>query len=175
MSNFSFSLSVFKRLLLQTRKNQGLFGKGLMPSFIFQQKQNEGHIFLYSITDPEMSCWLGEQAGIFGGLDHYRELMVTDVNECQNSCLMDESCWKGTFTVYPEQNICRLYKDGVDTDLEDLKSTSWIKICPTGILVQCVWSLALNQIIQSFHTLPNDRMEELSKLKETADNNFSLA
>ena len=28
-SNFSFSLSVFKRFVLQTRKNQGLFGKGL--------------------------------------------------------------------------------------------------------------------------------------------------
>ena len=29
MSNFSFSLGVFKRLVQQTRKNQGLFGKGL--------------------------------------------------------------------------------------------------------------------------------------------------
>ena len=29
MSNFSFSRSVFKRLVLQTHKNQGLFGKGL--------------------------------------------------------------------------------------------------------------------------------------------------
>ena len=29
MSNFSFSRSVFKGLVLQTRKNQGLFGKGL--------------------------------------------------------------------------------------------------------------------------------------------------
>ena len=29
MSYFSFSHSVFKRLVLQTRKNQGLFGKGL--------------------------------------------------------------------------------------------------------------------------------------------------
>ena len=29
MSNFSFSNSVFKRLVLQTCKNQGLFGKGL--------------------------------------------------------------------------------------------------------------------------------------------------
>ena len=28
-SNFSFSRSVFKRPVLQTRKNQGLFGKGL--------------------------------------------------------------------------------------------------------------------------------------------------
>ena len=29
-SNFSFSHSVFKRLVLQTRKSQGLFGKGLI-------------------------------------------------------------------------------------------------------------------------------------------------
>ena len=29
MSNFFFSLSVFKRLLQQTFKNQGLFGEGL--------------------------------------------------------------------------------------------------------------------------------------------------
>ena len=29
MSNFSFSHSVFKRCLLETHKNQGLFGKGL--------------------------------------------------------------------------------------------------------------------------------------------------
>ena len=28
-SDFSFSNSVFKRLVLQTHKNQGLFGKGL--------------------------------------------------------------------------------------------------------------------------------------------------
>ena len=28
-SNFSFSHSVFKILTLQTRKNQGLFGKGI--------------------------------------------------------------------------------------------------------------------------------------------------
>ena len=31
-SNFSFSHSVFKRLVLQTRKNQGMFGKGLNNS-----------------------------------------------------------------------------------------------------------------------------------------------
>ena len=33
-SNFSFSHSVFKRLVLQTLKNQGLFGKGLKGQFI---------------------------------------------------------------------------------------------------------------------------------------------
>ena len=30
MSNFSFSHSVFSRPVLHTRKNQGLFGKGLI-------------------------------------------------------------------------------------------------------------------------------------------------
>ena len=29
MSNFSFSRNVFERLVVQTHKNQGLFGKGL--------------------------------------------------------------------------------------------------------------------------------------------------
>ena len=35
MSNFSFSHSVFKRLILQTRKNQGFFGKGLIDQISF--------------------------------------------------------------------------------------------------------------------------------------------
>ena len=34
-SNFSFSHSVFKRLVLQTRKNKGLFGKQLIATFQF--------------------------------------------------------------------------------------------------------------------------------------------
>ena len=34
-SNFSFSHCVFKRLVLQTRKNQGLFGKGLLLYIYF--------------------------------------------------------------------------------------------------------------------------------------------
>ena len=32
-SNFSISHSVFNRLILQTRKKQGLFGEGLKPFF----------------------------------------------------------------------------------------------------------------------------------------------
>ena len=35
-SNFSFSSSVFKRLVLQTRKNQGLFGKGLKGVIVWE-------------------------------------------------------------------------------------------------------------------------------------------
>ena len=38
MSNFSFSCSVFKRLLLLTHKNQGSFGKGL--KVVFYEKGN---------------------------------------------------------------------------------------------------------------------------------------
>ena len=33
-SNISYSCSVFKRLVLQTRKNKGLFGKGLKVGIV---------------------------------------------------------------------------------------------------------------------------------------------
>ena len=44
-SNFSFPHSVFKRLVMQTRKNQGLFGKGLtlyqtLPTVNNPEKEN---------------------------------------------------------------------------------------------------------------------------------------
>ena len=43
-SNFSFSHSVFKRLVLQTHKNKGLFGKGLnvgkMAKFVFDRLES---------------------------------------------------------------------------------------------------------------------------------------
>ena len=39
-SNFSFSQSVFKRLVLQTHKNQGLFGKGLSKNRTMKTENN---------------------------------------------------------------------------------------------------------------------------------------
>ena len=39
-SNFSFSCSVFKRLILQTCKNQGLFGKGLTLSLLMTTQKD---------------------------------------------------------------------------------------------------------------------------------------
>ena len=42
-SNFSFSHSVFKRPVLQTRKNQGLFGKGLRIESIVVKGDNTGN------------------------------------------------------------------------------------------------------------------------------------
>ena len=41
-SNFYFSHSVFKRLVLQTRKNQGLFGKGLKHLSVNNSKKHGG-------------------------------------------------------------------------------------------------------------------------------------
>ena len=40
-SNFSFSHNVFKRLVLQTRKNQGLFGKGLIMIGNFMRSEEK--------------------------------------------------------------------------------------------------------------------------------------
>ena len=60
MSNFSFSYSNFKRLVLQTRKNQGLFGKGfnrdglflrLSQSFsmyVWEKKNDDTWVFFFT-------------------------------------------------------------------------------------------------------------------------------
>ena len=56
-SNFSFSHSVFKRAVLQTRKNQGLFGKGLSlkpgasQCSNFSTKTKQGN-------QPTINCWV---------------------------------------------------------------------------------------------------------------------
>ena len=53
MSNFSFSNNVFKRLLLQTGKNQGLFGKGWTTSWIVRSL-----VQIESICRPQNKCKL---------------------------------------------------------------------------------------------------------------------
>ena len=51
MSNFPFSQGVFKKLLLQTRKNQGLFGKGLIFAVsVFWCNCHEGHLSVHIIV-----------------------------------------------------------------------------------------------------------------------------
>ena len=47
-SNFSFSNSVFKRLLLQAGKNQGLFGRGLKVTCYLKKKKNQ--LLLYPMV-----------------------------------------------------------------------------------------------------------------------------
>ena len=44
-SNFSFSNSVFKRLLQQTRKKQGLFGKGLQKHIVYVKDFKTDHLW----------------------------------------------------------------------------------------------------------------------------------
>ena len=64
-SNFSFSHSVFKRLVPQTRKNQGLFGKGLINNFLqyinsYHTNQTvnnpEGEAFEKIVGEGENAC-----------------------------------------------------------------------------------------------------------------------
>ena len=66
-SNFSFSHSVFKRLVLQTRKNQGLFGKGLIQWHknclnlsSFEKKYSDlvfmGEISLWTAAMQDIQC-----------------------------------------------------------------------------------------------------------------------
>ena len=46
-SNFSFSHSVFKRLVLQTSKNKGLFGKGLSKELKYKENlERPGIVFI---------------------------------------------------------------------------------------------------------------------------------
>ena len=60
MSNFSFSHSVFKRLVLQIQKKQGLFGTGLKVSLSFDmQKIDRRYItqFQLVIKALKMLLW----------------------------------------------------------------------------------------------------------------------
>ena len=59
MSNFSFSHIVFKRLLLQTHKNHGLFGKGLQSLktvFLFLSELFLSHDDMEKLHDFEEEC-----------------------------------------------------------------------------------------------------------------------
>ena len=56
MSNFSFSHSVFKRLVLHTRKNQGLFGKGLTKAI--DDTLNLSSVNAFNIDHSKFCCAL---------------------------------------------------------------------------------------------------------------------
>ena len=58
-SNFSFSHSVFKRLVLQTRKNQGLFGKGLTYPKLEEYADDK---MLFRENDEHCIWWAMEKA-----------------------------------------------------------------------------------------------------------------
>ena len=45
MSNFSLSHCVFKRPVFQTRKNQGLLGKGLKGKIFLRERERRGKIY----------------------------------------------------------------------------------------------------------------------------------
>ena len=80
-SNFSFSHSVFKRLVLQTRENLGLFGKGLI--YIFCWMQENANIALH------------QKKGFFDGPP--KKITVCKTIKCVLKCLEvnDFLLWKG--------------------------------------------------------------------------------
>ena len=59
-SNFSFSHSVFKGLVLQTRKNQGLLGKGVMGNCPLSTECKKYNILISLPTYPRLKCWVGK-------------------------------------------------------------------------------------------------------------------
>ena len=67
-SNFSFSHSVFKRLVLQTRKNQGLFGKGLSHIANFQGHALSAHSLIKKSMKKSMSTVSVREFPEFGEL-----------------------------------------------------------------------------------------------------------
>ena len=82
-SNFSFSHSVFKRLVLQTRKNQGLFGKGLNVSYqsptsaLYMYTQGKGiqcKIYLLFVCVCVCVGGGGGGGGEHGCFEHYSQL-----------------------------------------------------------------------------------------------------
>ena len=61
---FLFSLSVYKRLLLQTRKNQDFFGKGLIFKILWWRPRSESHSSVSSIVDLRTgSHWFDPRLG----------------------------------------------------------------------------------------------------------------
>ena len=54
-SNFSFSYSVFKSLVMQTRKNQGLFGKGLKKAEWNHHKESVR--LIKKTISSRSNCW----------------------------------------------------------------------------------------------------------------------
>ena len=84
MSNFSFSCSVFKRLVLQTRKNQGLFGRGVLCTTC----QKFRLVQIQSICRRQIKC-------------------VPDIEFCfengRRYCGKMRKCWLPAFAPLPTQ------------------------------------------------------------------------
>ena len=106
MSNFSFSHSVFKRLVLQTCKNQGLFGKGLKDRIVckrliilikkalkFETSQENNNLHLYNF--PTIICTLPNS------LPHNPELNDPETDSFLKHYGKTRKCWSAAFSLFP--------------------------------------------------------------------------
>ena len=87
-SNFSLSHSVFKRHVLQTHKNQGLFGKGLRKTGLIENTLNALATLIASIGN--LSSMFLEKLS-------------------QNSTLTFSISFVDSFKLFPFFNLCLLY------------------------------------------------------------------
>ena len=98
MSNFSFFHSVFKRLVQETRKNQGLFGKGLQQCFssfsrklCFTDSLDERKVLLVAIWfSGNLVLWVVYPLTFYHTIptfnDPYRESLL-------KHCEKKRKCW----------------------------------------------------------------------------------
>ena len=81
-SNFSFSHTVFKRLMQQTRKNQNLFGKGLRCHLqCFEHGQVQNFVLCYRV-DPLShydTFWRVWKKNLFKTLREKEKMLVTSI------------------------------------------------------------------------------------------------
>ena len=93
-SKFSFSHSVFKRLVLQTRKNQGLFGKGLRVSILW--------LWIINILSTRISD-IGPLV-ILILASFQQKMLLLLVTECNKA----ELCGRGNYRVMtvPSNEVC---------------------------------------------------------------------
>ena len=81
-SNFSFSHSVFKWLVLQTRKNRGLFGKGLKPGPMLYKAWVHTQVSLCSNLNPlahNDDFWRTGEKSLLKTLWEMKKILVTSI------------------------------------------------------------------------------------------------
>ena len=115
MSNFSFSHSVFKGLALQTRKNQGLFGKGLRKILFTETTINYIKLIPEGIEQPLHTVFCGSLKTSNFSFSHsvFKGLVL---QTCKNHGLFRKGLRKILFTE-TTINYIKLIPEGIEQPL----------------------------------------------------------
>ena len=130
MSNFSFSHSVFKRLVLQTRKKQGLCGKGLRRGVVSEQSSVKVVVHCFSIS---LFIWFSAGLCLFAQILF---LLISRVNAMKLYRYISYDNLKDTqiqiFTFYDRMSCNR--KTGLHVKFPFFHKTAYI---PKSVLLMC--------------------------------------